>query len=359
MLPHTAQLPRAALSSVPNSALRGYGPTIAACCVALAISLLAMPVYVDDSIAALAFVAAVGLAGWYGGLVPALLASVLGTVATDYFFETPQATLQITSSDTVLDFLSFVVIAVLVGKLKARLRTSDTRLKAVQDSRDELVEAVSHELRTPLTAIKTSIYSLRDRAPFLPSESRDSLLSTIEVQTDRLARFVDGAAALRRLEDGVEPHPELGDPAEVASAVLDRYARRLGDRPISFKVDEALPLVRIDPLLLDEAISALLDNVLVHTPPGTPVLIEVGVTARDLRISVSDAGPGVPITARAWIFEKYRRGSEYTAGLGVGLTIARAAAQAQGGRVWVEDSALGGARFVLVLPNVADTLAAA
>jgi two-component system sensor histidine kinase KdpD len=318
-----------------------------------------MPLYVDDSIASLAFVAAVGLAGWYGGLLQALIASGVGALAIDYFFETPQGTLQITSSYTVLDLVSFVIVAVLIGTLKARLRASDSRLKAVEDSRDELVDAVSHELRTPLTAIKTSVYSLRDRAPFLPVESRDSLLSTIEIEADRLARFVDEAIALRRLEDGVDPQPVLSDPAEVASAVLDRFAHQLDKRPVSFHVDDGLPLVRIDPGLLDQALSALLANVAVHTPPGTAVSIDVGVNGRDLRLSVSDGGPGVPADARQWIFEKYRRVNELAPGVGLGLALARAAMRAQGGSLWVEDSSLGGARFVLLVPNVVEALIAA
>ena len=86
---------------------------------------------------------------------------------------------------------------------------------------------------------------------------------------------------------------------------------------------------------------ALLENVALHTPPGTPVTIEGQVAGRDLRLTVSDAGPGVPADARERIFTKYQRLNENSPGVGLGLAIARAAAEAQGGRLWVEDSPKG------------------
>ena len=222
------------------------------------------------------------------------------------------------------------------------------------DARDDSMAAVSHELRTPLTAIKTSVYSLRDRALLLPADQRDGLLSSIETEADRLAHFVSGALALRRLENGLDPQWELSGPGEVASAVLDRFLPVLGTRPVRFIVSDDLPLVRIDAGLLDQALSALLDNVAVHTPPGTPVTIEGDIAGRDLRLTVSDAGPGVPADARERIFDKYERLNHTSPGVGLGLAIARAAAEAQGGRLWAEDSPQGGAQFVLVIPNALD-----
>jgi signal transduction histidine kinase len=76
------------------------------------------------------------------------------------------------------------------------------------------------------------------------------------------------------------------------------------------------------------------------------------VCGRDLRLEVSDAGPGIPLAARQRIFDKYERLVPTSPGAGLGLAIARAAVEAQGGQLWVEDSPQGGARFVLLIPNV-------
>jgi two-component system sensor histidine kinase KdpD len=305
------------------------------------------------------FLAAVGISGWYGGLGPALFATAFGALVIDYFFELPRYQVQVTNGQTFTDLLSFLLVAVLLGSLNARLRLSNTRLRAERDraqaaveARDDLMATVSHELRTPLTAIKTSVYSLRDRSAAVPAEKRDVLLGTIEAEADRLAHFVAGALALRRLENGLTPHWQPSTPAEVASAVLDRCLPLLGSRAIHFSVADDLPTVRIDPALLDQALTALVENVAIHTPPESPLWIEAAVCGRDLRLEVTDAGPGIPLSARQRVFGKYERLVPTSPGAGLGLAIARAAVEAQGGRLWIEDSAPGGARFVVLIQNV-------
>jgi two-component system sensor histidine kinase KdpD len=178
------------------------------------------------------------------------------------------------------------------------------------------------------------------------------LLGTIEVEADRLAHFVAGALALRRLENGLIPQWQSSTPAEVASAVLDRCMPLLGARTVHFAIADDLPNVRIDPALLDQALTALVENVAVHTPPQTALSLGAAVDGHDLRLEVSDAGPGIPPAERQRIFSKYERLEPTSPGAGLGLAIARAAVEAQGGRLWVEDSPLGGARFVLLIENV-------
>jgi two-component system sensor histidine kinase KdpD len=198
------------------------------------------------------------------------------------------------------------------------------------------------------------VYSLRDRTAALPAEKRDMLLGTIEAEADRLAHFVAGALALRRLENGLTPQWQPTTPAEVASAVLDRCLPLLGSRAIHFAIADDLPTVRVDPALVDQALTALVENVAIHTPPQAALSIEAAVDGRDLRLEVSDAGPGIPLSARQRIFGKYERLVPTSPGAGLGLAIARAAVEAQGGRLWVEDSPLGGARFVLLIQNVVE-----
>lgn len=345
---------RAAESLAP----RQYALALALSVVGLAVSLVVAPLDADDSVASLLFLAAVGLSGWYAGLRSALVATVCGALAIDYFFETPRYMLEITSVRTLTDLLSFLLVSVLLGSLNARLRLAMTRLRAERDraesavvARDELLAVVSHDLRTPLTAIKASVYSLRSRALRLSPQTRARLLLNIEGEADRLVHYVTGALALRQLENGLSPQLEWNAPGEIVSAVLDRCLPALGTRPVSFAVANDLPLVKMDASLLDQALSVLLENVAVHTPPGTPVAIEGSIRGADFYLAVSDAGPGVPTDARERIFVKYERLDQRRPGLGLGLAIAHAAIDIQGGRLWVEDSVLGGARFVLAIPN--------
>jgi two-component system sensor histidine kinase KdpD len=352
------RLVRAASIGVP-SGVWAYAVALIASSSALIVAWwLLAPIETDSSVPALMFLAAVGISGWYGGLGPALVATALGGLAIDYFFEVPRYEIQVTNGQTLTDLLSFLLVAVLLGSLNARLRLSNTRLRAERDraqaaveARDDLMATVSHELRTPLTAIMTSVYSLRHEMAALPADKRDGLLGTIEVEAERLAHFVAEALALRRLENGLIPQWQPTSAAEVASAALDRCLPLLGSRPIHFAVDDGLPTVRIDPAMLDQVLTVLVENVAVHTPPETPLTVAGTVSGRDLRLEVSDAGPGIPSSARQLIFDKYERLVPTSPGAGLGLAIARAAVEAQGGRLWVEDSPLGGAQFVLLIPN--------
>jgi two-component system sensor histidine kinase MprB len=98
--------------------------------------------------------------------------------------------------------------------------------------------------------------------------------------------------------------------------------------------------------------SELLDNVAAHTPPGSQVSVTGGIDdTGQLRLEVSDSGPGIAPVDRDRIFRKFERLHDAAPGAGLGLTIARAAAEAQGGHLRVESSPLGGARFVLCLPG--------
>ena len=156
---------------------------------------------------------------------------------------------------------------------------------------------------------------------------------------------------MSRLEAGIIPDRQWNALGEIVSAVLDRLNPVLGDRPVTFDVPDTLPLARFDAGLLDQALSNLLANVGVHTPPGTAVSILGRIESGCVRIEVSDAGPGIPAASRDRVFGKFERMSDGGIGAGLGLAIARAATEAQGGMLRIEDSPLGGAKFVMIVPN--------
>jgi two-component system sensor histidine kinase KdpD len=335
-----------------------YGLALAASATALGMALLVGAVGGDDSIPGLLFLGAVGISGWYGGLGPALMTALLGALALDYFYEAPPFQLQVTSARTPMFWSAFLLTSVLLGSLNARLRSSNQRLRSERDraeaavlARDELIASVSHDLRTPLTAIKTSVYSLRDAEVRLTEAQRDRLLSNIEAESDRLVHFVTSALALRRLENGLCPSWDWVTACEVASAALDRLLAPLGDRDVMFNVSEDLPQVWVDAALLDQALTVLVENVAVHTPAGSPLALDGAVERGALWLRVSDAGPGIPAQDRARVFEKYEQLDHLGSGVGLGLTIARAAVEAQHGRLFVEDSRLGGACFTIEIPQ--------
>ena len=340
---------------------RRVGPYLIALGSVSCATLIAIPLYPSSyDFPGLLLAAAVALSASFGGYGPAILATLCGFLSLDFFFETPPYSLAVTAVGTSLDLAAFAFVAVLLGLLNARLRTARERANAARSqaesalqARDEALAIVSHDLRTPLTAIKTSVSTLRNPGAPLSEPTRVELLGTIEAEADRLVHFVGDALAMTRLEAGIAPDPQWNALGEIVAAVLDRTGPVLGERPITFDVPDTLPLARFDAGLLEQALTNVLENVGYHTPPGSPLTIVGRIEESTVRVDVSDAGPGIPVEDRERVFAKFQRLSEHDFGTGLGLSIARAAAVAQGGRVSIEDSPLGGARFVLVVPNQA------
>jgi two-component system, OmpR family, sensor histidine kinase KdpD len=324
---------------------------------ALGISLLAGPAAIDVS--PLLFLGAVAITAWYGGLWPGLLATALGFLALDYFFESPAYSFAVSEPRTLLDSLAYVIIAVLLGSLNAQLRRARARAeaslaeaRAAVRARDEALAAVSHDMRTPLTAIRATVAALEEADDGVTGETRRRLLGNIAAESQRLEHFIADALALGRIEAGVQLNRTLNAPGEVVSAILDRRMPLLAGRKVCFDMPDTLPLVCFDPVLLEQALGNLLDNVATHTPPGTQLSITGGIDdTGQLRLEVSDSGPGIAPADRERIFRKFERLQDAAPGAGLGLTLARGATEAQGGRLWVESSPLGGARFVLCLPG--------
>jgi len=337
---------------------RGLAYLVSLVTVAVA-TLAALPAYpAANDFPALLLLAAVAISASVGGYGPAIVSTLAGFLSLDFFFENPPYSFTISDVGTPLDLIAFLFVAVLLGTLNARLRAARQHASAARAeaeaalrTRDEALAIVSHDLRTPLTAIKTSVSTLRNPGTPLADGTRLELLGTIEAEADRLVHFVSDALTMTRLEAGITPDRQWNALGEIVSAVLDRLNPVLGDRPVTFDVPDTLPLARFDAGLLEQALSNLLENVGVHTPPGTALSIMGRIDDGCVRVEVSDAGPGIPPALRDRVFGKFERLSDGGIGTGLGLAIARAATEAQDGQLLVEDSPLGGARFILIVPN--------
>ena len=337
---------------------RGLAYLVSLVTVAVA-TLAALPAYpAANDFPALLLLAAVAISASVGGYGPAIVSTLAGFLLLDFFFENPPYSFTISDLGTPLDLIAFLFVAVLLGTLNARLRAARQHASAARAdaeaalrTRDEALAIVSHDLRTPLTAIKTSVSTLRNPGTPLADGTRLELLGTIEAEADRLVHFVSDALTMTRLEAGITPDRQWNALGEIVSAVLDRLNPVLGDRPVTFDVPDTLPLARFDAGLLEQALSNLLENVGVHTPPGTALSIMGRIDDGCVRVEVSDAGPGIPPALRDRVFGKFERLSDGGIGTGLGLAIARAATEAQDGQLLVEDSPLGGARFILIVPN--------
>jgi len=222
-------------------------------------------------------------------------------------------------------------------------------LAEIDRVRSALLAAVGHDLRTPLAGIKAAVSTLRQPDLDLPAADREELLSGVEESTDRLDALVENLLSMSRLQAGalvVHPRAVPLD-AVVASALL-----HTGTAAPAVDVPDDLPQVYADPGLLERVVANLVANAEAASPPGKPIEIRGRCTADRVRLAVVDHGPGVPPGDRERIFEPFQRLHDRTttAGLGLGLAIARGFTTAMDGTLSPSETPGGGLTMTVELP---------
>jgi two-component system sensor histidine kinase KdpD len=232
-----------------------------------------------------------------------------------------------------------------------RLATESHAAEVARESdalKSALLQSVSHDLRTPLATIRAAAGTLRSGG----AADHESV-EAIEREVEYLNRLVTNLLDLSRIEAGVlrathEPF-ELDD---AVGAAIERLAPRLAGWPLENRVGREV--VSADPVFLDAVLTNALENIVRHTTAGTAVRL-ASAAAGDgrVRLTIEDAGPGVPDKALASLFDKFyrvpgSRGSRH--GTGIGLAVAQGLVEAMGGTVTARRGELGGLALDIELP---------
>ncbi|MFH9064878.1 ATP-binding protein [Streptomyces coeruleorubidus] len=234
---------------------------------------------------------------------------------------------------------------------RRRLQEEADRARTLAEGnriRTALLAAVSHDLRTPLAGIKAAVTSLRSEDVEWSEEDRAELLEGIEEGADRLDHLVGNLLDMSRLQTGtITPLIREIDLDEVVPMALGGVP----EGSVDLDVPETLPMVGVDPGLLERAMANLVENAVKYSPSGTPVLVAASALADRVEVRVVDRGPGVPDEAKGRIFEPFQRYGDAPrgAGVGLGLAVARGFAEAMGGTLDAEDTPGGGLTMVLTL----------
>jgi len=216
-----------------------------------------------------------------------------------------------------------------------------------------LLNTVSHELRTPLTTIKGSITALMDPSTGDDPRTREVLLSETLTATDRLNAIVENLLSMSRLESGMlKLKKSETDIFDLVSVVADALRRQSKDHPLSIAVDEEVPAVSMDFILMVQVLTNVLANSVRHTPAGTPIQLGVQRIGNGVEITVADEGPGVPADEIPHLFETFFRGRKAaTGGVGLGLSICKGIVEAHGGRIAAYVNRKGGLSVSIILPD--------
>jgi two-component system sensor histidine kinase KdpD len=218
--------------------------------------------------------------------------------------------------------------------------------------RNTLLAALSHDLRTPLTVLMGMAETLALELSSAKSPFTDKA-EVIRQQALRMTALVNNLLDMAKLLSGeVRLHKDWQSFAEIVDGASKILEPSLRDHVFRLSLAEDVPLIRCDAILMERVLVNLLDNAVKYTPSGTAIGIDVRPADGELRVEVWDEGPGIPPGREAAIFQKFSRGRKESAvpGAGLGLAICDAIVKAHGGRIWAENRAPHGSRFVFTLP---------
>lgn len=269
----------------------------------------------------------------------------------NWFFVPPYGTLTVAKPVDWLALVAFLITSVVAAQLLARARSQSEnaqRRAEAERLKDALLASVSHDLRTPLTTIKALAHDLRALG--------DERIETIELEADRLNRFVVDLLDLSRLNAGsLSLRIELNAADDLIGVAMQQTSGILDGRRIDVELDPADPVIfgRFDLVHSVRVLVNLIQNACKYSPAGDTILVAVHREGPWLAFTVSDRGPGIAPAEHDRLFAPFYRPdgvASDSGSAGLGLAIARGLAEAQHGSLKYEPRAGGGSTFIFRVP---------
>jgi heavy metal sensor kinase len=246
-----------------------------------------------------------------------------------------------------------------MGRLATVFNETLGRLESSFEQMRRFTADVSHELRTPLTAIRSvgevGLREHRDETAY-----RGIIGSMLE-EADRLASLVNRLLTLSRAETGqAKLALDVFDLRELAEEVAGHLEVLVEEKRQSISVEcIGAPQAYADRFVVRQAVINLVDNAIKFSPVGGRIRIRVAETPSEATLEVIDSGGGIDAVARDRIFDRFYRAANVageTTGAGLGLSIAKGAVDANGGRLTLAASGADGSTFRIALPRASHTL---
>jgi len=230
---------------------------------------------------------------------------------------------------------------------------------SLSERRASFVSAVTHELRTPLTTFR--MYSEMLAGDMVPADKQKQYVGTLQRQANRLSHLVENVLQFARLEN----NPDQGSEQMVqVGPMLDRFVDRLqaraAEEELEFRLHVANDVNQMEiatrPVMVEQVLFNLVDNACKYGKPSTTGEIELRLhrDSDQLRMEVSDGGPGVDVRERGRMFQPFHKSDLEAAnsepGVGLGLALCKRMAVSLGGKLAYRENEFGGATFELSLP---------
>ena len=250
-------------------------------------------------------------------------------------------------------FTKLAAMAINRVKLADQARESLAMVES-ERLRTALFNSLSHDLRTPLSSIIGAVTGLlEDKNAVYSPDVRNELLQTILQGAERMNRFVSNLLDMARLESGMlRLNKEWCDLQDIIGVSINRLGISLNRRPIDIDIQDDLPLVQADGILIEQVFINLLDNAIKYSEKGSNISVSIKQQEERLEIVVANRGQSIPETDLSKVFDKFYRLNSplQVSGTGLGLAICKGLIEAHGGEIWADNNILGGVTIIFTLP---------
>jgi signal transduction histidine kinase len=250
-----------------------------------------------------------------------------------------------------------------VGRLAAAIEDMRRRLlkhaeeqEQLNRLKDQYLFNVAHELKTPLTTLAASVELLAQDDGTVPEEERRHFITMVQRSTTRLQSLVDNLLDLGSLRTGrfhITPRPAVLSEIAVEAVASMQSLLEARRQRVELRFPQPPPVVLADARRIQQVLVNLLSNAIKYGPEGDTIIIAAQELDDQVRVSVTDHGPGIPPEEQPHLFEAYFRSAmarQLTPGVGLGLAIVKAIVEAHGGKVGVESAPQRGTTMWFTLP---------
>jgi two-component system, OmpR family, sensor histidine kinase KdpD len=256
--------------------------------------------------------------------------------------------------NTAMSLLAVGLTTFLALRIESARSIANALAKA-HDLREALIGSVSHELRTPLASILGGV-SLLAETPIVAHDPRLAALTKgIRDEAMRLNNDIQNLLdAARITSQGLQPKRDWTDPTDIIDAAVERIQLRYPDHRIEVTLGKSLPLIEVDPVLMEQALGQIIANAAKFSPTDSTIHLAAQVEDRQLTISVRDEGVGLTVDEKRRLPERFFRGQRHVgkiSGSGLGMWIAHVFIISSGGKLEAHSPGDGqGTTIRVVLP---------
>ncbi|MBS6980845.1 MAG: DUF4118 domain-containing protein [Oscillospiraceae bacterium] len=290
------------------------------------------------------------------GFFFSLTIAVFAVLSVDYIFTPPFWEVSFTLAGFPLTFLVMMTICVATGIVTSRAKkVSEMEREAEREKiHSNLLRAVSHDIRTPLTGIVGATNVLLEQDDTLTPQQRRELLKNANEEAQWLIHIVENLLSITRIGAGedaqVTKTPEAAE--EVIEGAVGKFRRRYPQIDVEVRLPEEFFLVPMDPLLIQQVMTNLLENAAVHGVTTTRVAVSLEKRGKWARFTVCDNGRGIPEGRLHNLFDgtQSAQKGDSTRSMGIGLSVCKTVVAAHRGKIKGENIKGSGARFTVDLP---------